>query len=105
MDLIRGISSGMSNRQVIFLFLRRKETKETEKSKPAQPSPAHSPRYPLHPQDQVYLLLLCEMPADEPAKSASRVVYPARTHRRIDFSLSLFFCSKLVYYKLVLQST
>ena len=70
----------------IFLFLRRKETKEPEKSKPAQPSPAHRPRYPFHPQIILYGFFEKLPAADEPAKSLRGLF--TRPAPGIDFSLS-----------------
>ena len=70
----------------IFLFLRRKETKEPEKSKPAQPSPAHRPRYPFHPQIILYGFFEKLPAADEPAKSLRGLF--TRPAPGIDFSRS-----------------
>ena len=71
---------------LIFLFLRRKETKEPEKSKPAQPSPAHRPRYPFHPQIILYGFFEKLPAADEPAKSLRGLF--TRPAPGIDFSRS-----------------
>ena len=79
----------MSNRQVIFLFLKRKETKKTEKSKPAQPSPPLRPRYPLHPQIILNCFFEVLLAADEPANPLRGLfVLPAPID---DFSRSFSF--------------